>query len=242
MKSLFGEIRDIVQRNDTKAGLAFDYVVLMIVLFAVSLIFVESLPGLSPYTKKALEYCQVAVVIIFTAEYVLRFSTAPKKSEYVFGFYGIVDLLAVLPFYLSMEALHLGADFSVVRAFRLMSIFRILKIARYNKALERFGKALSAVKAELGIFLLIVVMCICILGVSVYYFEHQAQPEKFRSAFDGLWWAICTLTTVTYGDIYPVTTGGKIFSSIVMVCGIGLVAIPLAIIAASLWKGFGEED
>ena len=237
------KISDMVQHTDTRAGRAFDYTMLFLVALSVVLLFVEGTPDLSFAATNMLGRFQTIIIVLFTMEYVLRVATAPKKTNYVFSFYGIVDLLSIAPSYFSLwTGAGMDADFAVVRAFRFLRIFRIMKIGRYNKAFNRFGKAFSTAREELLVFLIVVSMLVCITGVAVYHFENAAQPEKFRSVFDGLWWAVATLTTVGLEDTNPVTVWGKLFSSIVVLCGLGVVAAPSGIIAAALTKVLRDED
>lgn len=121
-----------------------------------------------------------------------------------------------------------------MRLIRLLRLLRILKLVRYNQALNRFSKAIYIAKEELAIFALASLVMLYLAAVGIYHFEHNAQPEVFRSIFDSLWWAVATLTTVGYGDIYPITTGGRLFTFLVLMLGLGLVAVPTGIIASSL--------
>lgn len=230
------KIYDIVQRSDTTAGRTFDFFVLFLIVFSIITLSIETLPGLSSTTKELLNLSEVVVTVLFTVEYVLRVATAPSKKDYIFSFYGIIDLLAILPFYLA-----LGIDLRSIRVFRLLRIFRILKMAQYSKAMERFGKALSHAKAEALVFLCITLMLLYFSAAEIYYFENEAQPENFPSIFHSLWWAVTTLTTVGYGDFYPITAGGKLFTFLILMCGLGIVAVPAGLIAAALSKVLQEE-
>ncbi|MDE0152918.1 MAG: ion transporter [Gammaproteobacteria bacterium] len=230
------KIYDIVQRSDTTAGRTFDFFVLFLIVFSIITLSIETLPGLSSTTKELLNLSEVVVTVLFTVEYVLRVATAPSKKDYIFSFYGIIDLLAILPFYLA-----LGIDLRSIRVFRLLRIFRILKMAQYSKAMERFGKALSHAKAEALVFPCITLMLLYFSAAGIYYFENEAQPENFPSIFHSLWWAVTTLTTVGYGDFYPITAGGKLFTFLILMCGLGIVAVPAGLIAAALSKVLQEE-
>jgi voltage-gated potassium channel len=168
-------------------------------------------------------------VAIFTIEYLLRIYAAENRAKFVFSFYGIVDLLAILPFYLAS-----AVDLRTLRLLRMFRLIRILKLVRYHEAIRRLGKAFYMAKEELIIFTLATLIFIFLSAVGIYYFEHAAQPDVYRSIFDSLWWAVTSLTTVGYGDMYPVTAGGKIFSFFVLMLGLGLVAVPTGIMAAAL--------
>jgi voltage-gated potassium channel len=145
-------------------------------------------------------------------------------------------LLAILPFYFS-----LGIDLRSIRAFRLLRLFRIFKLARYSMAVRRFHRAFAIAREELVLFGTAALIVLYLSAVGIYYFENAVQPEKFSSVFASLWWAICTLTTVGYGDIYPITTGGRVFTFFVVIVGIGLVAVPSGLLASALSKA-REED
>ena len=231
------KIRTIVQESDTAAGRAFDLAVIFLILVSVITFTVETLPGLSPAIMRVLQVSEVVITLLFTLEYVLRIVTSSKKWSYIFSFYGLIDLIAILPFYLSM-----GVDLRSIRIVRLFRIFRILKIAQYNQAMARLAKAFMLARHEILIFLGATLMLLYFAAVGIYYFEHAHQPDAFRSIFDGLWWAVATLTTVGYGDVYPVTVGGKLFTFVILICGMGIVAVPAGLIAAALSKVVREED
>ena len=155
----------------------------------------------------------------------------------MFSFYGLIDLFAILPFYLS-----LGIDLRTLRILRLFRLFRIIKLARYSKALKRFQMALKIAKEELLIFFAATILLLFITGAGIYMFENPAQPEVFTSIFSSLWWAVATLTTVGYGDIYPITAGGKIFTFLILMIGLGIVAVPSGVLASSLAEARKLED
>ena len=230
-------IRRIVNASDTVAGKAFDAAALFLIVFSIVSFTIETLPDLPQGVRNILEISETVVTVLFTIEYVLRIVASPRKRDYIFSFYGIIDLVAILPFYVS-----LGVDLRAVRAFRLFRIMRILKLARYNLAMNRFGKALSHAKEEIVIFFIATAVVLYLAAVGIYYFEHDVQPEAFRSVLDGLWWAVATLTTVGYGDVYPVTAGGKIFTFVILMCGLGIVAVPAGLISAALSKVRRDED
>lgn len=221
--------REIILRSDTRKGRLFDFLIQFLILVSLISYSIETLPDLSPSTYELLSQIEVFVVSVFTVEYILRVALTEKPTKYIFSFYGIIDLLAIAPFYLS-GALSLQA----LRALRFMRLFRILKLTRYNAAIERIGKAVWIAKEELVLFGLSTLILLYLAALGIYHFEHMAQPEKFRSIFDSLWWAVATLTTVGYGDIYPVTLAGRLFTFCVLLLGLGIVAVPTGIIASAL--------
>ena len=230
-------IRRVVNDSDTSAGKVFDFIVLFLIVFSIITLTIGTLPNLPPFVTDALDTSEIVVTVLFTIEYFVRIAAAPKRLNYIFSFYGIIDLVAVLPFYIA-----LGVDLRAVRAFRLFRIVRILKLTRYSRAMERFAKALSYAKEEVIVFFVATMIILFLASVGIYYFEHDAQPEAFRSIFHSLWWAVATLTTVGYGDIYPVTVGGKIFTFVILMCGLGVVAVPAGLISAALSKVRRDED
>ena len=128
-----------------------------------------------------------------------------------------------------------------MRALRFLRIFRILKLARYNRAINHFFKAIKTAKEEIVLFIIITLILIYFSAIGIYYFENEAQPEHFSSIFDSLWWAIITLTTVGYGDVYPITIGGKVFTFLILLIGLGIVAIPTGIISSALTKSLDKD-
>ena len=148
----------------------------------------------------------------------------------------MIDLLAILPFYIST-----GLDLRSLRAFRLLRLFRLLKLARYSAAVQRFHRAFLIAREELVLFGAVPLIVLYLSAMGIYYFENPAQPDKIGSVFDSLWWAVCSLTTVGYGDVYPITVGGRMLTFCVLVCGLGIVAIPSGLIASALSKAREQE-
>jgi voltage-gated potassium channel len=192
---------------------------------------VETLPDLPPWAAAVLGVSEAVTVAVFTVEYLLRIATAPKPLAYIRSFFGIVDLLAILPFYLG-----LGVDLMALRAFRLLRLFRLFKLVRYNRAIRRLGRAIRMVRDELVVFTAAAVFTLYLCGIGIYYFEHTAQPKVFASVFDGMWWAAVTLTTVGYGDVYPITAGGRAFTVLVLFVALGAIAVPTGLISAALTR------
>lgn len=201
----------------------------LLIIYSVITYSLETLPGLSETTANFLYYSEIVVVIVFTLEYIFRIYLASNRLKFIFSFYGIIDLVAILPFYLTT-----AIDLRAFRLMRLLRLARLLKLVRYNSAIKRFSKAILIAKEELIIFSFASLVLLYLAAVGIYHFEHYAQPDVFRSIFDSLWWAVCTLTTVGYGDVYPITTGGRIFTFMILMLGLGLIAVPTGIIASAL--------
>ncbi|MCL6295656.1 ion transporter [Jejuia spongiicola] len=230
------QIKNIVEINDNKLSRYFSIFIQGLILLSVITFSIETIPNLKPQTRTILQSIEWFCVIIFSLEYALRIYVADSKFKFVFSFFGIIDLLAILPFYLSF-----GVDLRSLRALRFLRLFRILKLVRYNKAMNHFTNAIKSAKEEIFLFIFITLILIYFAAVGIYYFENQAQPEHFSSIFDSLWWAIITLTTVGYGDVYPITVGGKVFTFFILMIGLGIVAIPTGIISSALTKSIDKK-
>ena len=207
-------------------------IVLSLVTFSI-----ETLPNLTPSFRWWLYAIEIATVSIFTLEYMLRLFLADQKRRFAFSFFGIIDLISILPFYIST-----GVDLRSVRAFRLLRLFRLFKLVRYSKAIQRFHHALIIAREELILYFVVTVMLVYLAAVGIYYCETDAQPDKFQSVFHSLWWAVATLTTVGYGDVYPITAGGKIFTFLMLLIGLGIVSVPAGIVSSALQTARELED
>lgn len=230
-------LRQIVQENDTFYGRVFDFAIQVLIVISLVTFSVETIPDLSPQAQGLLHVIEVIIVLIFTVEYLLRIVFAENKLRFITSFFGIVDLLAILPFYIAS-----GIDLRSVRAFRLLRLFRIFKLARYSLAVRRFHRAFLIAKEEIVLFLCATLILLFLASVGIYYFENEAQPESFKSVFHSLWWAVATLTTVGYGDVYPITTGGRIFTFVILLIGLGIVSVPAGLVSAALSKAREIEE
>ncbi|MCB0496824.1 MAG: ion transporter [Cyclobacteriaceae bacterium] len=230
-------LRKIVEENDTRKGRFFDNAIQFLILISLVSFSLETLPDNSDEFNVILKYVEVVSVILFSIEYILRIYVSQKPFKYIFSFYGLIDLIAILPFYLAH-----GLDLRFLRIFRIFRVFRSFKLIRYNKAMRRFHLAANIVKEELVLFLMVAAIFVFIAASGIYFFENEAQPEKFSSVFHSLWWAIVTLTTVGYGDVYPITVGGMVFTFFVLLVGVGIVAVPAGLIASALSKAREMEE
>ncbi|MDA8871586.1 ion transporter [Flavobacteriaceae bacterium] len=209
----------------------FEKSIQVLILISIINFSVQTLPNLSVRLIKILNIVELFSILIFSLEYLLRLFTSPKPFRFFFSFFGLIDLIAILPFYVS-----LGMDLKSLRAVRLFRLLRLLKFLRYHDTLSNLKQSLDDVKRELFLFSFATVLLIYFSSVGIYFFENEAQPDAFSSIFAAMWWSVATLTTVGYGDIYPITAGGKIFSTFIVFIGLGLVAIPTGIVASSLTK------
>lgn len=225
------ELGNIVNDNTTKKGRIFDQLIQALILISLASYAFETLPDITDETRNILGWIEKISVFIFTIEYILRVYLAKKTFKYIFSFYGIIDLIAIAPFFLGAST-----DFMSLRAFRIFRIFRAFKLIRYNKALNRFHRAWKLIKEEMVLFLIVTSIFLFLASAGIYYFENAAQPELFSSIFSSGWWAIVTLTTVGYGDIYPITIGGRFFTFFILMIGVGIVTIPAGLVASALTK------
>lgn len=223
----------MIQRDDRGRVLfgGFEYLFQTLIVLSLVAFAMETLPELSPRWRMGLHRFEVFTVAVFTMEYLLRLIGYRPRMSYAFSFYGAVDLLAILPFYLTT-----GLDLRSLRAFRLLRLFRLLKLVRYSAAMQRYHRAFLIAREELVFFGIISLIMLYLSAVGIYYFENEAQPEDFASVFHSLWWAVATLAAVGYGDVIPVTVGGKVFTFFVLVIGLGVVAVPSGLFASALSK------
>jgi len=220
----------------TGEGRTLDRLVYALIIWSIITFTVETLPKADRYRGFFL-WSECIVVGVFSLEFVLRAIANGRK--YFLSFFGIVDLLAILPFYISLGAV----DLRVIRVLRLMRLLRLAKLQRYGTAWQRLALAFSEVKDELVVYGMLKLFLLFVASAGIYYCEHDAQPETFSSILHSMWWAVATLSTVGYGDAYPVTALGKAFTGFVLILGLGVVAVPSGLIASALVKhAKGEED
>lgn len=229
-------------KKDDVLSIVFDIFIMILISLNVISVFLETFP-IPQKLSRSLKHFEIFSIVIFTMEYILRVWTAPclhpktsrirSRLKYIFSFMALIDLLAILPFYLPFIV---RIDLRVLRALRIFRLFRLLKFNRYTKAMQSVFAVLRLKSIELISSVFIVTILMLISSALMYSIECDAQPEAFPNAFSGLWWAIATFTTVGYGDIYPITVEGKILGGIVSLLGIGLVAVPTGIISS----GFQE--
>ncbi len=225
------KIKQIIEQNDTKAGKIVDLFIQFLIILSLVSFSVETLPDLNEKTKHILGLIEIITVAIFTIEYLLRLIVADNKLKYIFSFYGLIDLAAILPFYVAH-----GIDLRSIRIIRMFRLARAFKLLRYYRALQSFKNVFLSIKEELILFIIATCFLLYLSAVGIYYFENSVQPEQFKSVFHSLWWAVSTLTTVGYGDVYPITVGGKIFTFFMLIIGLGIIAVPTGLIAAALTK------
>ncbi len=228
-KKIKNHIYKIIFEADTKPGKLFDIILMMVILFSIFVVILESIPTIEIKYGRWLKIAEWVITIIFTLEYILRILVVKKSLGYIFSFYGIIDFLAVIPTYIGLFIA--GAQgLLVIRALRLLRIFRILKISRYTTEGQAIIEALKASKAKISIFLFTVLTLVIIIGTLMYLVE--GEVSGFTSIPKGIYWAIVTLTTVGYGDIAPSTGLGQFIASFVMILGYAIIAVPTGIVTA----------
>ncbi len=221
----------------SRTGQRFSWFIQVLIVVSMVTFTLETVPGLGHAWYVAFYALEVFIVAVFTAEYLLRLAYAPHRLRFVFSFYGLVDLAAIAPFYLAT-----GLDLRSVRILRIFRLARIVKLFRYNRAAKRLIKAFFQVRDELVLFIVMIVILVYLSSVGIYYFENEAQPDKFKSIPHSMWWAVATLTTVGYGDIYPITAGGRFFTFVVLILGLGVIAVPTGLVASALTDIGARED
>jgi voltage-gated potassium channel len=223
------DIIDILDGTHPRIGRGVALTVYALIVASAVVIALETVPDLPTSLRAALRWVEAGILAIFCVEYLLRLTCSARPWRYALSFWGIIDFIAVVP-----AVLFLFPDLTTVRTLRLLRLLRILKLFKANRALDRIAMALDRVKAEFLIFIFIACVALFLAAVGIYHFEHLAQPEAFGSIPESLWWAVATLTTVGYGDVYPITTGGRIFTGVILLIGIGVIAVPAGLITAAL--------
>jgi voltage-gated potassium channel len=224
-------LHEIIFEAETPAGKAFDVALLVAIVASVVTVILESVTSIRAQYGPILRGMEWTFTILFTVEYVLRLLTVGRPMKYATSFFGIVDLLAVVPTYLSI--FFAGAQsLIVIRALRLLRIFRVLKLAQFVGEARMLRAALFASLRKIIVFLGTVVTIVLIVGSLMYLVE--GEGSGFTSIPQGMYWAIVTLTTVGYGDIAPQTVTGKVLASVVMILGYGIIAVPTGIVTVEL--------
>lgn len=235
-KSIRDQVRVIIFGTETRAGKLFDLALLWLILFSVIVVIVESIPKVHASFFSFFYVLEWIFTIIFTLEYVARIWSSAKPIRYVFSLWGIVDLLSIMPTLIGIfiSGYHY---LLVVRIFRLLRIFRVLKLVRYNKEAQVLISSLRSSAYKISIFLFFVLMIVILLGTMMYVIE--GGQNGFDSIPQSIYWAIVTLTTVGFGDIVPQTVIGKMLSSVAMILGYAIIAVPTGIVTVDLVRAQG---
>lgn len=223
----------VIFESDTPAGRRFDVILLFAILGSLLVIMLESVPGLNAKYAATFVALEWFFTILFSIEYIIRLQIVKRPFSYVSSFYGIIDLISILPSYL---AIVLGGAqyFIVIRSLRLLRVFRVLKMVRFIGEANILSSALRASRHKIAVFLIAVICINFIMGTIMYLVE---GPENgFKSIPISIYWCIVTLTTVGYGDISPATPLGQFIASVIMIMGYGVIAVPTGIVTSELAK------
>ncbi len=224
-------IGHVIFETDTRAARAFDVMLLWAIVASVGSVVLDSVPSIRASYGSTLRAIEWAFTALFTVEYVLRVWSARDRRAYVLGFYGLVDLVALLPSFLAL-VVGTGPYLVVLRALRLLRVFRVLKLLRYLSEARVLGDALLASRAKVTVFLTFVLTVVLVVGAAMYLIE--GPVAGFDSIPISMYWAIVTLTTVGYGDIAPLTPWGRLLASALMILGYAVIAVPTGIVTTEL--------
>lgn len=242
-KTRIYEILEIAAEEDAISRV-FDIFLMGLIALNVLAVILETVESLATAYGHIFEVFEFISIVVFTVEYVLRLWTCTEGSHYAHPVTGrirfmvspmaLIDILAILPFYLPVM---LPLDPRIMRALRLFRLFRLFKMGRYSESLQTLGNVMKAKKEEFIVTTFVLFILLVVASSLIYFVEHDAQPELFSSIPASMWWGVATLTTVGYGDVYPITPLGKFLGAVIALLGIGMFALPAGILAS----GFAEE-
>ncbi len=248
--SLRKRVNEIVNaaHNGDRISHIFDISIMALVVINVIAVILETVPSIEARYGALFTSVELISVAIFTVEYLLRLWCCVEEERfahpikgrlrYMFSFMALVDLLAILPFYFRVSKV----DLRVIRLLRLTRIMRIIKLGRYYQSFKQIKRVFSDKREELTITMVTMFFLLIISSSIMYFVESETQPEVFSSIPASMWWGVCTLTTVGYGDMYPVTTLGKLMASVMSILGIGMFALPAGILAGGFEKALSVEE
>jgi len=233
-------------KTGCRANIIFCWVLKILIWLNVAAVIMGSVSEFYESHRRLFFVFELFSITFFSIEYLLRLWIAPCKFpsskrpyvRYVFSFYGVIDLLAILPFFMPFVA---NVDLRVLRILRIFRLLRILKLARYNKALGMIVTVLKTQKEKLYITMFFMIVLLVLASSIMYFVENSAQPDKFPNIPATMWWAVGALTTVGYGDVYPITNLGRVLGAFIAIIGIGLIAMPSGIISMGLIKEAERE-
>lgn len=235
------KIHEIIFEADTPAGKLFDVALIVVILLSVVAVMLETVPSFQAKHGHLLYILEWVFTIFFTIEYALRLYCVYHPMKYARSFFGIIDLMAILPTYFSFFIV--GAQsLLVIRILRLMRIFRIFKLGHFLAEGDQLYRALKASRAKITVFMLFVVLLVTIIGAIMYLVEGGQESSGFSSIPQSIYWAIVTLTTVGYGDITPLSDLGKFLSAVVMILGYAVLAVPTGIVSVELFKRYKKQN
>lgn len=237
------KLHEIIFGTHTKAGKNFDVALLVLIVFSVIVVLIESVPEWRTQYGVELHTIEWIFTILFAIEYIIRIAISPKPFQYITSFWGIIDLVSILPTFISLLPMIQGyQSLRVVRALRLLRIFRVLRLSRFTSESQALAHSLKASYYKIMVFLFFVVMMIIMAGTLMYVIE--GGEHGFDSIPASIYWAIVTVTTVGFGDITPYTDVGKFLASIMMILGYAIIAVPTGLISVEMsrYADDGKKD
>ena len=251
VKAIKQRIFDIISKAEEgdRASKVFDTGIIVLIALSIIAIILQSFESLATKYDAVFHWFEVITVAVFSVEYILRIWTADllypnekhPRHKYIFSFMALIDLLAILPFYLPF----ISADMRFLRMIRLFRLFRLLRVFKLGRYFDALQIIIRVIKESASQLIISVVLCMFVMlfsAIVMYTVENPVQPDQFPNVIASLWWAICTLTTVGYGDVYPVTVVGRFFAAVISLVGIGIIAIPTGIIAAGFSSVIDKRD
>jgi voltage-gated potassium channel len=223
----------IIFESDTPLGKAFDVALMVFILLSIGVVVAESMQGLKALIGPYLVVLEYVFTVFFTLEYLMRLYCSPSPRKYALSFFGLVDLLSTLPVYI-------GWIFGpvryliIIRTFRLIRVFRVFKLFSFLNEGNMLLRSLAISSRKIGVFFLFVVIMVISIGTLMYMIEGQVEGSAFKDIPSSIYWATVTMTTVGYGDITPVTSAGRFLSTLVMLMGYTIIAVPTGIVSASM--------
>lgn len=230
--SLKHKLHEIIFEADTPKGKLFDVVILFLIILSVVVVMLETVPSIDIHYDSTFKKIEWILTILFTLEYGLRIYSVKKPYKYMTSFYGMIDLLAILPTYLSIF-LPGSQILATIRAMRLLRVFKILEMSSFTRQSKIIMLAMRSSLVKISVFIFFIVIMVTIFGTVIYFVEHNINP-KIDSIPRSVWFSIVTLATVGYGDIVPITALGQFLSAILMVLGYGVIAVPTGIVTSEL--------
>lgn len=222
-------LHEVIYGTHTPAGKGFDIALLILILYSVIIVMLESIPTIDSEYHQFLNISEWVVTILFTIEYILRIICIRRPTRYIFSFFGLVDFLSTIPKYLSLFVV--GSQYiTAFRALRLLRVFRILKLVRFVGESNHLLRALKASRAKIFVFIFFLMIVSILLGTIMYLVE--GPQNGFNSIPHSVYWTIVTLTTVGYGDISPQTGLGQVIATMIMIIGYGIIAVPTGIVTS----------
>jgi voltage-gated potassium channel len=225
----------VIFLSDTRAGRVFDIVLLWLIGLSVVTVALESVEGIRSQHGRLLVIIEWSFTVIFTVEYLARLWVVRRRWRYATSFFGVVDLLAIIPSWLEL-AVPDAHYFLALRVMRLLRMFRVMKMAQHLEEAAVLMAALRASRRKVMVFFVFVLLLVCVEGTVMYVLEHESK-SGFTSIPESIYWAVVTITTVGYGDISPVTPLGKVMASIIMLTGFAIIAVPTGIVTSELGRG-----